>query len=144
MAPAQIGSTLAHGHADSSTGQLNQILKTENVQLQVGLTGIQGDLVEWMQLNRGNVAECQENVTLYGQLCQRFADVRAEMAELHKSVCEACKLVEESDRQLNEVRTVAELIKKISDQTKLLALNATIECARAGEAGLGVGGGGSG
>lgn len=137
MATAQMCSPTTVRPDISEAEQLNRVLSNENVQLEVGLTSIQSNLVDWLGLNCGNIVEFNENVSLNNQLCEKFADVRAEMSELSQSVGEARRLVEVADKQLNEVCKIAELIRKISDQTKLLALNATIESALAGTAGRG-------
>lgn len=46
---------------------------------------------------------------------------------------------EEAQKELSTIGEVIDLIKQISDQTRLLSLNAAIESARAGEAGKGFG-----
>ena len=40
-------------------------------------------------------------------------------------------------KQMDDIRTIVNVISSIADQTNLLALNAAIEAARAGDAGLG-------
>jgi len=60
-----------------------------------------------------------------------------EISNLSELVTDTVQAIEQMDSNVNEITTVVNLIKDISDQTNLLALNAAIEAARAGEHGRG-------
>ena len=90
-----------------------------------GLTDVQSNLANCVALNRGNAETCTKNVELFDEFCVQSA-VRQEMEELHGAVGASRQLVECSDKQLHNVRAVAEQIQKIANQTNLRSLNATI------------------
>jgi len=46
-------------------------------------------------------------------------------------------IIEDTNKNVNKIQSVSDMIQSISNQTNLLALNASIEAARAGEAGKG-------
>jgi methyl-accepting chemotaxis protein len=67
----------------------------------------------------------------------RAEDLRANIQLAHTDLQASSDRTQANARRVDEIQTVLELLKDISDQTALLALNAAIEAARAGEAGRG-------
>jgi methyl-accepting chemotaxis protein len=68
--------------------------------------------------------------------------VGAAVSEVEAARAEATAalgVIEDLQRAVGGISTIAGLIQSVADQTNLLALNATIEAARAGEAGRGFG-----
>lgn len=121
----------------SSSEQLIEILRDENVHLKDGLTDMQSNLAEWVELNKKYVQVCDENSTFYKQLAEQFSGIRHQTTELHDSVEHSREVLDQTGQLLNSVRGFAEMVEDIARQTKLLALNATVEAAHAGEAGKG-------
>ena len=64
-------------------------------------------------------------------------ELRADIQLAHTDLQASSDRTQANARRVDEIQTVLELLKDISDQTALLALNAAIEAARAGEAGRG-------
>ncbi len=59
------------------------------------------------------------------------------VVELSRSVEEAAHQIERLNQSADEIESITDVIKGVSEQTNLLALNAAIEAARAGEQGRG-------
>jgi methyl-accepting chemotaxis protein/chemotaxis signal transduction protein len=64
-------------------------------------------------------------------------ELRSNIQVAHTDLQASSDRTQANARRVDEIQTVLELLKDISDQTALLALNAAIEAARAGEAGRG-------
>lgn len=79
-------------------------------------------------------AEIKESVT---GMVTKTEELRANIQLAHTDLQASSDRTQANARRVDEIQTVLELIKDISDQTALLALNAAIEAARAGEAGRG-------
>jgi methyl-accepting chemotaxis protein len=57
--------------------------------------------------------------------------------DIEKVVGDATRQMDELGRQAQQISSIVDVIREVSEQTNLLALNAAIEAARAGEAGRG-------
>lgn len=103
----------------------------------VGLNEIQKDI-------EGNLAAAKEianmsetTVSTITTLDTTSSELIASLSHINESASESRQLAENLHRSVDEITSVINLIKDISDQTNLLALNAAIEAARAGEHGRG-------
>jgi methyl-accepting chemotaxis protein len=70
-------------------------------------------------------------------MVNKAEDLRSAIQLAHTDLQASSDRTQANARRVDEIQTVLELLKDISDQTALLALNAAIEAARAGEAGRG-------
>jgi methyl-accepting chemotaxis protein len=88
-----------------------------------------------------NIAETSESAddayqeTNLGK--QKVSDAMSSVQVLVDKIQEGRKVLEELDKDSDDVSKVLEVIRGVAEQTNLLALNAAIEAARAGEQGRG-------
>jgi len=80
------------------------------------------------------MADFADSLELINESCQSSIGVARDAEERSKS---AMKSFDETNKAVNNVSKVIDIINSIAEQTNLLALNATIEAASAGEAGKG-------
>lgn len=116
--------------------------------------GIEKQLVETdmvstaMQEMISTVENVSQNVTTATDETQRadqqtkagtttVKDVATDIEQLANLVGEASSVMENVEKESDNIGTVLDVIRSIADQTNLLALNAAIEAARAGEQGRG-------
>ncbi len=97
-------------------------------------TTINSDLAPATEKLHEYTSASAERVAQSDRLSQ---DVEGRMSAMRDEVGSLRGLIEDVDKQADEMRRIVGLITEISNQTNLLALNAAIEAARAGEAGRG-------
>jgi len=117
-------------------------LKTELINTMLGGCGnsvkeIQHDIEQ-------NLEASKEIVTISGSTVESISHLDAisnnlldSLSQISQSSIESRHMAENLHHSVDEIASVINLIKDISDQTNLLALNAAIEAARAGEHGRG-------
>ncbi|MCK0471840.1 methyl-accepting chemotaxis protein [Halalkalibacter sp. APA_J-10(15)] len=106
------------------------------------------DVVERMNQFNQDIQEAKkdgEEVTHHSHIVRQLTEEGSlymsrtveQMKQIDRVVNEAVKKVRGLDEKSQEISTLVQVIKDVSEQTNLLALNAAIEAARAGEHGKG-------
>lgn len=117
-------------------------LKTELISTMLGGCGnsvkeIQHDIEQNLEASKEIVqisSSTVESITSLNAISNSLLD---SLSQISHSSSESRHMAENLHRSVDEIASVINLIKDISDQTNLLALNAAIEAARAGEHGRG-------
>ena len=117
-------------------------LKTALVSSMLGGCGnsvkeIQHDIEQNLEASKGIVAISGTTVESIDSLNVIANELLNSLSNISHSAMESRTMAENLHRSVDEITSVINLIKDISDQTNLLALNAAIEAARAGEHGRG-------
>jgi methyl-accepting chemotaxis protein len=95
------------------------------------------DLDVSVQNAKGSQEELSATRTQMDNMTQEIGILQNVMEETMHSELALQEKLSQASQNVNEVRSVLEVINDIADQTNLLALNAAIEAARAGEHGRG-------
>jgi methyl-accepting chemotaxis protein len=154
--------TLANEKSASEIQAMSEIIEreTDNIISEVGFqAGRTNDVAQAMESDASELSQLVERITATTDIASNNVSTVAsateelqasshEIAErIHKTNDIAGQAVIRAQETSNtmgslsetatEIGKVVDIVKRISDQTKMLALNATIEAARAGDAGKG-------
>ena len=117
-------------------------LKTELINTMLGGCGnsvkeIQHDIEQNLEASKEIVGISGTTVDSIENLNTISNSLLSSLSQISHSATESRTMTENLHHSVDEINSVINLIKDISDQTNLLALNAAIEAARAGEHGRG-------
>lgn len=115
----------------------DKLMQTQNFQLKANLVDIQGNMAESVSASKKTLKSAEDLLSKISVLTDETKDVVQRLGILNQVSSSSLHTVSGLAQRTNEITSILELIKDISDQTNLLALNAAIEAARAGEHGRG-------
>ena len=118
VASANQQSTLAGQVSEASARSTQGVIQVSADTKQISTTTLHN-----LEVAKASYAELQDAAQKIGSVSQRVNTFNGTVDELNSRSA--------------SIKTIADLIKDVSEQTNLLALNAAIEAARAGEAGRG-------
>ena len=135
---AQLESTQAQGNKVINENKLKTTLTNEMLGGCKGsIREIQRDVEVNLEGSKEISSLSQVTVKSVGSLDEISNQLLTLLGQISQSTSESRHLAENLHHSVDEIASVINLIKDISDQTNLLALNAAIEAARAGEHGRG-------
>lgn len=115
--------------AQQQASFINQTTTTAN---QLGVSSSQSA----QQADRAN-ASAQETLIILESGNDAVKKINLEVINVQKQVEIMAKKILELTNQIDQIGDVANLVRRIADQTNMLALNASVEAVRAGESGKG-------
>lgn len=111
--------------------------KLQSEKTLMGLNSVQGNLeLVKTDIENTNVIN-NESSTLANIVKEGIVEVNNSVSNVTDTIEETVEITEDLIESVNDISSVINLIKDISEKTNLLALNAAIEAARAGESGKG-------
>lgn len=118
-------------------GNATVIMTYQNEQIKKNLIDVQGNMASSVASSKENISRSTELLENIVELGQKASGISNTLEGLNHLALESMETVKALSDRAQDVASILELIKDISDQTNLLALNAAIEAARAGEHGRG-------
>ena len=128
--------TVHQSGSDSRDG-FETLFTYENEHLKKGLLDIQEKIAESVSISKETISKAQTILSEMDYITNEVLEISGTLEKLNEISAESNTVSEGLSARAEDVGTILNLIKDISDQTNLLALNAAIEAARAGEHGRG-------
>jgi len=115
----------------------SSIMTYQNTQLKKNLLDIQGNMAASVSSSKENITQSVALLENIAELGSKASGISNTLEGLNHLALDSMDTVQTLSQRAQDVASILNLIKDISDQTNLLALNAAIEAARAGEHGRG-------
>jgi len=119
---------VARASATQTDAASNMAVNVQQMAASIGQVGSQVDSADHLSLESAAVARD-------GQAAMQ--ETVRDIGDIASTVRDAAGMIDQLERQSQEIALVVGVIKEVAEQTNLLALNAAIEAARAGEQGRG-------
>jgi methyl-accepting chemotaxis protein len=115
----------------------SSIMTYQNGQMKKNLLDIQGNMASSVTSSKENITQSITLLENIAELGSKASGISTTLESLNHLALDSMDTVQNLSQRAQDVASILNLIKDISDQTNLLALNAAIEAARAGEHGRG-------
>lgn len=110
----------------------------QNIEMVVAATEEMSASINEVAQNAENTANSSKSALASSQQANsKLTETLSELEALDAQLIDASAVLEQLEKESNDIGSVLEVIRGVAEQTNLLALNAAIEAARAGEQGRG-------
>ncbi|MCA8970605.1 MAG: CZB domain-containing protein [Planctomycetes bacterium] len=137
-APSAVA-TPSSGVTDTSewSRELAKLFESENQRVKAGLSTIQANISETVDLNKRIIDRCDRIQQEFGALVDESQTIQDSSRDLDSRLDDSSSKMSTLEQHVEGIAGFLREIADVASQTNLLALNATIEASRAGEAGRG-------